>query len=119
MQLPTSISIQPPSSTSYTSRQSAQIEPSRSERANSDSESVQETGTSVDRSEETARSQVQVEQTNVVESPAQSELPSQDTVVRAESSGNSSVDQYQQIASQEENNAQSQDPSLFRVDVYV
>jgi len=35
------------------------------------------------------------------------------------STGNSSTDSYQQIAKQGEQDAAAQDPSLFRVDVYV
>lgn len=57
-----------------------------------------------------------------VEEPQASELPQQEIVTReaqVESTGNRATDQYQQIASEGASNAQAQDPSLFRVDVYV
>jgi hypothetical protein len=57
-----------------------------------------------------------------VEQPQRSELPSQENRTREASpasTGNSRTDQYRQIESEGANNAQAQDPSLFRVDVYV
>lgn len=55
-------------------------------------------------------------------SPAPSELVSNDipdTSDSFESSGNASVDQYRQMASEPSMDQAAQDPSLFRVDVYV
>lgn len=54
--------------------------------------------------------------------PNASEFNQQQLLTReaqAESTGNRGTDQYRQIASEGEQNAQAQDPSLFRVDVYV
>jgi hypothetical protein len=64
----------------------------------------------------------QIEQTERVEQARTSELPSQDLQTRPREqagSANPAVNQYQQIAREEASNAQAQDPSLFRVDVYV
>lgn len=71
---------------------------------------------------ETETPQRAAESFSSVEQPQANELPPQEIVTReaqAESTGNRATDQYQQIATEGASNAQAQDPSLFRVDVYV
>lgn len=57
-----------------------------------------------------------VEPTSSIDRPTE-ELALRETI--ASTSSNPAVNQYQQIAQQGAGNAQAQDPSLFRVDVYV
>jgi hypothetical protein len=118
MQLPTSIS-----SSSYSSSSATRSSPNPSNRPEKPQESATETPK---QSTEQAQSVDQEQRADSrfasVEQPQRSELPSQENRVRdtsQESTGNSRTDQYRQIASEGANNAQAQDPSLFRIDVYV
>ncbi|MEJ2063530.1 MAG: hypothetical protein P8X74_09705 [Reinekea sp.] len=117
MQLPTSISSFSTTNPVYPNRPSQPIEKTAEEspkRQQVESLFLESTA------ESQQLAQAQVERPAVVEQPARSELSAQDTVTRQQSgSGNPSVDQYQRIASQGGSNAPAQDPSLFRVDVYV
>lgn len=60
-----------------------------------------------------------------VAAPNQAEVPTQDPALResvsfsSTTSQNPALNQYQQVAQQGVDNVQAQDPSLFRVDVYV
>ncbi|EAR10492.1 hypothetical protein [Reinekea blandensis] len=71
-----------------------------------------------------SRDQATVQAPERVTSPNEVEVPPQDPALRetistTDESQNLAVNQYRQIAQQGVDNAQTQDPSLFRVDVYV
>jgi hypothetical protein len=118
MQLPTSIS-----SSSYSSPSATRSSPNPSNRP----EKVQESSAEAQpQSTEQSQSVEQEQRTDSrfssVEQPQRSEFPSQENRIREttqETTGNSRTDQYRQIASEGADNAQAQDPSLFRIDVYV
>ena len=119
MQLPTSIGSFSTTNNTYsnTNRPSQRLEKPVEELQKRQETESQVLNTTVEKQGER---QAQVERPALVEQPARSELSAQDNVTRQQrSSGNPSVDQYQRIASQGDNNASAQDPSLFRVDVYV
>ena len=115
MQLPTSIAAYSSTNSTVTNRSVT-----RNDTQSTGQQSTGERVANVDlQSQQGVQQQAQVEKTSTVEQAARSELSAQDLTVRTQASASSPVNQYQQVAAQESSNAQSQDPSLFRVDVYV
>ena len=118
MQLPTSIS-----SSSYSSPSVTRSSPNPSNRTEKTQEpSVEARQQSTEQTQSVEQEQRTDSRFSSVEQPQRSEFPIQENRVREttqETTGNSRTDQYQQIASEGVDNAQAQDPSLFRIDVYV
>jgi hypothetical protein len=122
MQLPTSIS-----SNNYSSPVSNRSSSNPSNNRSTESTRATTEPASVERNK--AENSVEAQTDNrpearfsAVDQPQQSDKSSQDLIAREsteQSTGNNGTDQYRQISREGANDAQTQDPSLFRVDVYV
>lgn len=119
MQLPTSVSAFSPSQNP--SRPAPSVNQRQSTNSDTDNSARQSSRVQAERQPEAPTEQPAQERVDRVEASRQAELPQQDIATREQQpdSKNPSVNQYQQIAREGANNAQAQDPSLFRVDVYV
>lgn len=115
MQLPSSVS----SSNYRQAPIASNVQPNRPEKAEP-SQSPAKTE-SASKPEQTQSPQQPSANFAAVDAAQNVELPSQDLATREQSAstGNVQTDQYRQIANEGASNAQAQDPSLFRIDVYV